>query len=409
MRKKVTGTLGFSEEKFDMSKKNLPLRRRNSDSEIIGYRLPVFHGTGKKVYVDFYAYDPMRGELRRKKIHLDHISTKVAQRRHAHVLISTLTEKLLSGWNPWCDAATSRGFTPIDTIIEKYKEYVGRTGRKKTQQCYNSRCNILEEYNSTRLQPIRYAYQYDKAFVIDFLDWVLLDRDSGARTCNNYKGWCSAFGEFMVQRKYIDSNPAEGIPKLPEDSKFRQPLTEQMMRKLHRHLKQEDPHFLLAVMMEYFTFIRPTELSNLRLRDIEIKEQRVFISKEFSKNKRDGYVGLNETIIRTMIDLDTFRSPGDWYLFGKGFVPNPEKAGPDQFNKRWVRMRKKLGWGKEYQFYSLKDTGIRDLANSEGIVIARDQARHTDVSTTNRYLGVEKSVHAETKSFKGAFEENQNL
>lgn len=38
-----------------------------------------------------------------------------------------------------------------------------------------------------------------------------------------------------------------------------------------------------------------------------------------------------------------------------------------------------------------------------------DQARHTDVSTTNRYLGVEKSVHAETKSFKGAFEENQNL
>lgn len=399
----------FSEEKFDMSKKNLPLRRRNSDSEIIGYRLPVFHGTGKKVYVDFYAYDPMRGELRRKKIHLDHISTKVAQRRHAHVLISTLTEKLLSGWNPWCDAATSRGFTPIETIIEKYKEYIGRTGRKKTQQSYNSRCNILEEYNSTRLQPIRYAYQYDKAFVIDFLDWVLLDRDSGARTRNNYKGWCSAFGEFMVQRKYIDSNPAEGIPKLPEDSKLRQPLTEQMMRKLHRHLKKEDPHFLLAVMMEYFTFIRPTELSNLRLRDIEIKEQRVFISKEFSKNKRDGYVGLNETIIRMMIDLDTFRSPGDWYLFGKGFAPNPEKAGPDQFNKRWVRMRKKLGWGKEYQFYSLKDTGIRDLANSEGIVIARDQARHTDVSTTNRYLGVEKSVHAETKSFKGAFEEDQNL
>ncbi len=129
MRKKVTGTLGFSEEKFDMSKKNLPLRRRNSDSEIIGYRLPVFHGTGKKVYVDFYAYDPMRGELRRKKIHLDHISTKVAQRRHAHVLISTLTEKLLSGWNPWCDAATSRGFTPIETIIEKYKEYIGRTVR----------------------------------------------------------------------------------------------------------------------------------------------------------------------------------------------------------------------------------------------------------------------------------------
>ena len=31
---------------------------------------------------------------------------------------------------------------------------------------------------------------------------------------------------------------------------------------------------------------------------------------------------------------------------------------------------KEIRMGKEYQFYSLKDTGIRDLANSEGIVIA---------------------------------------
>lgn len=101
-----------------MSKKNLPLRQRNFDNDILGYRLPVFHGEGKKVYVDFYAFDPAREELRRKKIHLDKIKSKIAQKRHATLLINTLTQKLLSGWNPWCDVSTSRGYTPIDTIIE---------------------------------------------------------------------------------------------------------------------------------------------------------------------------------------------------------------------------------------------------------------------------------------------------
>ncbi len=388
-----------------MSKKNLPIPRRNFASHILGYTLPVFHPDGSKVYVDFFAFDPVRGEMRRKKIHLDKYKSKREQKRQAQTLIDTIGSKLRSGWNPWCTPEVSRGFISFDDVIGRYIDYIQKTGRKKTLQNYSSKSKILLEYNKTRYLPIRYAYQYDRTFINDFLDWILLDRDNGARTRNNYRGWCYSFGEFMVQRKYIESNPAEGIAKLPEDAKLRQPLTDDMMRRMRRHLTEDDPHFLLAVMMEYFTFIRPTELSNLRLHDIELKEQRVFVSKEFSKNKRDGYVGLNETLIRMMVDLKIFRHPGNWYLFGKGFAPSAEKSGPDQFNKRWVRMRKKLGWGHEYQFYSLKDTGIRDLANAEGIVIARDQARHTDISTTNKYLGADKNVHSETKTFKGVLGE----
>ncbi len=52
---------------------------------------------------------------------------------------------------------------------------------------------------------------------------------------------------------------------------------------------------------------------------------------------------------------------------------------------------KEIRMGKEYQFYSLKDTGIRDLANSEGIVIAgprmhgiRMCLRQTDISAWRR-------------------------
>ena len=387
-----------------MAKKNLTLRRRNNDSYILGYRPPVYHDTGTKVYVDFYCYDPIRCEMRRKKIHLDKYPTKRERKDKANELISIISAKLREGWNPWCEASTDREFTDFSEILDRYSEYIEKTCRQRTQEAYRSRVNILREYNNCRYRPIRYAYEFDRAFVVEFLDYILLDRDTNARTRNNYKGWIGSLSEWMIGRKYISENPTEGITKMHEDPKKRQPLSQQMMRALYSHLLDEDKHFLLACLFEYYTLIRPTELSNIKINDIRIKEQSVFISAKFSKNKRDGYVGLNDTLIKLMIELGTFNHPGDHYLFGRHFLPSVKKVDADIFNKRWVKMRKRLGWGDEYQFYSLKDTGIRDLANDAGIVIARDQARHTDIATTNKYLGASDSVHPETQNFKGALE-----
>lgn len=56
-----------------------------------------------------------------------------------------------------------------------------------------------------------------------------------------------------------------------------------------------------------------------------------------------------------------------------------------------------------YQFCSLKDSGIRNLANAEGVVVARDQARHSDVAVTNKYIQ-QHEAHECTKHFKGALD-----
>ena len=63
-------------------------------------------------------------------------------------------------------------------------------------------------------------------------------------------------------------------------------------------------------------------------------------------------------------------------------------------------MRKALKWDKCYQFYSLKDSGIRDLANAHGVVVASDQARYSDIYTTNRYIQRHVVQH-ETLNFEG--------
>ena len=138
--------------------------------------------------------------------------------------------------------------------------------------------------------------------------------------------------------------------------------------------------------------------------DIYLKEQKVFIASSISKNRKDGMVGLNDALIKSMLDLNIFSNPGNYYLFGKGFKPSKEKVTTKVYRNYFNKVREKLKFPDSYQFYSLKDTGIRDLANAEGIVIARDQARHADVSTTNKYLkGSDMSVHEEVKHFEGNF------
>lgn len=371
-------------------------------SEVLAFTYPRLH-TGKSWYVDFFALDPATGTMRRKKYMLDSIDKVTERRKRARELIESVLKMLRSGWSPWVNVDDNRGYTLLEDALAKYEKYLERQPKLKTRQSYGSRLNVLREYIAGMVLPPRYVYQFNTAFVTDFLDWLYLDREVTGRTRNNYRGWCSSLAAYFIEREYISGNPVEKIKNVPETAKKRQPLSAAMLQALRRHLEVKNPVFLLACMMEYYTMIRPTELVNIRIRDISIREQSVFVSAEYSKNKRDGKVGLNEDLIKLMIDVGLFNHTGDCYIFGDKLRHCTTRASSEIFRREWIKVRKALKWSDVYQFYSLKDSGIRDLANAAGIVIARDQARHTDISTTNKYLqGRDMPVHDETKHFKGA-------
>jgi len=378
-------------------------RKDKSFSGIRHYTYPKLH-QGKDWYVDFLSFDPVEGRLKRKKYMIPASLSKTEKRKRGAEMVGMLTTNLQRGWNPWAGNQNSRGYTTVDECLDLYMKYVMKKTRIKTQQAYRSRVNMLKKFIDTRAFPIRYIYQYDEAFITEYLDWLYLDHEVSETTRNNYRDWCYGFGEWLSARRFIANNPAAKIPLLREKEKKRKDLTAKMISQMEEYLMDTNRYFLLACYMEYYTFIRPTELSYLKIKDINIKEQSVMVYGEHSKNKRDSKVGLNKKIIMFMIDLGVLNAPGDYYLFGKRFRPSPDRFGPDQFNREWKRMRKELKWSDVYQFYSLKDSGIRDLANSAGVVVARDQARHQDVTTTNRYIQRDRmAVHEETLNFEGSF------
>ena len=368
-------------------------------SDLVGYTPPTLH-KGVRWFVDFSAYDPARGLMRRKRYYItDNLSVSAKKHRAAEIM-EVLTKQLCQGWNPWLTNDESRGFVLFENCLERYSEYVDRMDRKRTRQSYSSKVNILKDFIAVQTNPIKYAYQFDVTFCTDFIDWIFLDRESSPRTRNNYRGWLYSLAEFLIARKYIKTNPVEHIRVMPEHEKFRKDLSPQMLKQMATHLNKVDKPFYLACLMQYYTLIRPGEMSNLKIGDISIKRQSVFVSKEFSKNHKDAEVGLNKIVIKLMLDLGIFNYPNDFYLFGSKFKPSKEKYGAYQFNIRWKAMRKALNWDDCYQFYSLKDSGIRDLANAQGVVVARDQARHSDISTTNKYIQ-KHGIQQVTLNFEG--------
>ena len=368
-------------------------------SDLVGYTPPTLH-KGVRWFVDFSAYDPARGLMRRKRYYsTDNLSVSAKKHRAAEIM-EVLTKQLCQGWNPWLTNDESRGFVLFENCLERYSEYVDRMDRKRTRQSYSSKVNILKDFIAVQTNPIKYAYQFDVTFCTDFIDWIFLDRESSPRTRNNYRGWLYSLAEFLIARKHIKTNPVEHIRVMPEHEKFRKDLSPQMLKQMATHLNKVDKPFYLACLMQYYTLIRPGEMSNLKIGDISIKRQSVFVSKEFSKNHKDAEVGLNKIVIKLMLDLGIFNYPNDFYLFGSKFKPSKEKYGAYQFNIRWKAMRKALNWDDCYQFYSLKDSGIRDLANAQGVVVARDQARHSDISTTNKYIQ-KHGVQQVTLNFEG--------
>lgn len=380
-----------------------PDKSSHTRLDIIGYTYPVYHETKKDCYVDFYCLDHRTGVVKRKKYHLKSIKGKRERRQYARILIVRLAVKLEAGWRPWSKTEhADRGYKPLEECLEKYMDRIRRTGRRKTIHTYQTSVNMLRVYFGTIPRAPKYVNELSQELISDFLDWLIEERNVCPRTRNNYRNWLAGFCEYLLERKFLAENPVNRIERIKETEKRRKSLTKGMLEQLFEHLKKTDPHFLLASMMEYYTFIRPNELHYLKIGDINIKEQRIFVSGDISKNHRSGYVALNRTVILQMVETGLFNSPNDYYIFGKDFRPAKEPGEYNLFNKRWDRLRKELGWSSEFQFYSLKDSGIRDLANSEGIVTARNQARHTDISTTNKYLeGRDGNAPEAAKNFKG--------
>lgn len=365
----------------------------SSVDEIVGWKQPVFHQKSE-CYVSVSVFDPARGQFRTKKIMLGHVKGKKAQRMYAEALIKRLTEKLLRGWNPWVERSSPKEYSTFDEVCEKYHEYIMKmlqegSMRQESVTSYLSRLKILKDWVRKEGIQLHYIYQFDKHVVSDFLDYIFIDRNNTVQTRNNYLTWVKSFSKYLTERGYVPSDPSacfSGI-RPRKGGKGRSVIPDHVLEQLRNFLVMYNKHFLLACYILHYMFVRPHEMSFLRVGDFSVARKTLLLHGDHTKNREDAVVTIPDHVMRLIIDLKVLNAPNHYYLFSDDFRPGRERRSEKCFRDFWnYHVRKALKLPAQYKFYSLKDTGITNMlkANTD-IISVRDQARHSSILITDIY------------------------
>lgn len=392
-----------------MDKKNSILNEARNNLSARSWTPPTYH-KGKENYVDFYAIDPGTGKMRRKKIMLDRFPSVRQRNTYARQLLEELTQKLVRGWNPWVELKSGAQFTPWSEVCAAYRGYVAKlysetSYREETVRDYLSRLKILEDWVSSSEFHVFYPYQLDEVLLSKFMDYVLIGRNNGVQTYNNYLSWLRTFFNWLKIRRYIHDNPTDGLPAMRRGkAKNRTVIPDKVLRDIRFYCEKNNKHYLLACCILHYMFVRPHEMSLLRLRDFHIEKRTLLLHGDQTKNHCDAVLTLPDHIVKLMIELDVFGYPGHYYLFSDRFKPGEKWRDSKQFRDFWDHhIRKSLSLPVQYKFYSLKDTGITNMlrANTDPISV-RDQARHSSLLITNTYTPLDiKEANPLILKYKG--------
>ena len=352
----------------------------------------MFH-QGKENYVDFYAFDPAVGRMRRKKVMVDRYRTKKAMCSYAKQVVGELTQKLMRGWNPWVETKSAAQFVPWEEVCSRYHQYVVKLNndhafRDETMRDYLSRLKVLQEWVATSRFSVYYTYQMDEFVVLQFLDEMFVERNWSPQTYNNYVVWLKGFCRWLIERRYIHDDPTVGIKRVRKTtSKNRTVISDSVLTNVREYLEEHNKHFLLACNILHYMFIRPHEMSMLKIGDFHLEKKTLVLQDDQTKNRQSAVVTLPDHIVRLMVELEVFRHADSDYLFSDGFAPGRKWRDSKQFRDYWNHhVRKELKLPAEYKFYSLKDTGITNMLRSNTDPLSvRDQARHSSLLITNTY------------------------
>jgi integrase len=338
----------------------------------------------------YYVKCPYENKLKRKENRVRPIKNKSERRKLGRKMVLEINKKLERGWNPFINSNEVRGFVKFSEAARVFldrakKEVKNGQKREDTYRSYKSFINNILEYLKEIREEEMFAIKFKDDLVRDFLDVIYYDRDNSARTRNNYLRFIRTLSDWLIRHKYISENPTTRIELVPQKTKVREIIPQQTLKEIFEYLKEFKPNYFVLCLLGHYCFIRRTEMTKLKANDILIKNGIIYVDKNVAKNKKSMPVTIPDILKPYLINHLKKVNQGD-YVFSENFVSGRKMLAPKKISDEWVKVRKALNLPKQYQWYSLKDSGITNMLRAGVPPIAvRDQARHHSIVQTEAY------------------------
>jgi integrase len=350
----------------------------------------------------------VKGELNRIKDHKE----KIYQ---AEVLLESIKNDLKNGFNP----EKPEGFLEvilddhikIEDAIDFYLEQLAGYARPKSVQSYRSKLLYLrlafpnkavasfttEDIESYIIRKIKNPgksiaciegrfYETDKV-----VPWTY-------NTVRSAKGVFRAFFQWCIKKKYYqDKNPVVNIEQLKirsevETKPRNKPFTKQDNQLVMCYLDAHDRITAFFCRFIYYTCLRPGELAELKLKDIDMANGEIRVPLSITKNTKGSKVEtivIHSQLYKELEALNLNQYPSNYFICSNSeTIVGKVSIGKHIPYKCLRKALVALGLDeKGYNLYSFKHfSNIQRYNNGWKILEIMKANRHSSIAMTEKYL-----------------------
>ena len=366
---------------------------------------------GARWYIDFRVYNPQTGEISRKRKDFDlnditDLATREAvAERLCRYLPDFLPEVAPKSAVQACNAETGEpaGVSLADAVARVLA----------IKQRENDAASTRDDYARTAAKITTWVQQHAPGCLASDFSRSMArkywDAESTRRTAkgtylrgvtlNNHLTLLGALWAEMAARDLVRDNVWRSIKPAKVEEKHRRPFTEEEKRIVAAEVESTDIWMFRGILLQYFCYVRPVELTRLRFADFDFSTGLVKVDVRKGPKRHFRFATIPASVMHYFTRPDFTRQPGNYYVFGlvdrgknqytvePSAVPCCENRPYKKHRKVLERLHRRglLGNISGLSWYSWKDTGISRNTHTTTPISTRDQAGHTDFQITLKY------------------------
>lgn len=361
---------------------------------------------GKRWYVYYYFRNPNTGKMEKfqNTFKINKYKTVEERLKAGKAWVKAQTFLLQKGFNPFTAEGIpieSKNFDFQNFTVKEAIQYAidNKAGELKsaTLDDYKTRAGVFVDWCSNNGLDGLNIRELKEVHMVSFFNHLTNPngRNVGRTSQDNYKRCLSSLFAKLKKDKIVVANIVDFETTKDEPIK-NTPFTGPEVEAIKAYLLKNDLQLYYFIMYVVYEFLRPVEIVRLKCGSINLVEKTLTVETKTNRKKVKKIIG---PIVSHLEKINFASLPREAHLFtntGEFVVWDAkEKTKTDHFSNRFKKVKKALGFGKDYGIYSFRHTAALDLyktftksglTHTEAVSKLMPIIGHTNEKTTEKYL-----------------------
>jgi len=345
-------------------------------------------------YISYNFRNPSTGKFERYREYggINRFDTEKSRSAAIRQLMFARQRLLETGWSPFEQFDVEKILTikpelnvieSIDRVMQTKKLYL----KHRSYQSLRNRAELFKKYLVDNDFKDFKPDGIKRKHILEFLDLRVNDHANSNRTRNNFLIDLKAIFSKMIELEFIIVNPCQGIKKVPCCSQKNKAFTNEEVSKINEWLSKNDTNLQMFCRFICYGFMRPIEITKLRIRDIKMEQGMIDLPAEIVKTNVEQSKPILNIFRKHLEVMELNKYPEHYFVFSSKGVPDERPTTRDFFSEKFKKLKDDLGFSLNHTMYALRHTVLSDLMrNGVDPVILKQYTGHKTWGGFDAYI-----------------------